>query len=180
MVFVTMWPKPRFRPSSPPFYACTPDATSDAQTRSSWIVTSSLISPAPTLPPVRRSWRDVKMSPMEAIGISYLPTSTHLLDSSPVSRIVIRCLPPSEIRSMASSRQPQAPRMVGFVAGTKAAASRLRGRRTWNVMRRSTGMGPRSLAVRLRNVRGRGKRGLRGRISWLIIGVVSIVGLWVI
>lgn len=176
MVTVTLWPKPRFRPSSPPFCACTPDATSDARTRSSSIATSSLISPAPTLPQVRRSWRDVKTSPMEVIGT----TSTHLLDSSPIFRIVIRCLPPSEIRSMASSRQPQAPRTVGFVAGTKAAASRLRGRRTWNVMRRSTGMGPRSLAVRLRDVRGRGKRGLRGRISWLIIGVVSIVGLWAI
>lgn len=175
MAVVITLPKTRFRPPSPRFCVYTPDAMSDARTRSSWIATSSLISPAPTVPPARRSWRAVDMSPMDVIGISYLPTSTHLPDSSPVSRMAIRRLLPSEIRSMAF----QAPRLVGFVAGTKAAASCLRGRRIWNGMRRSTGMGLGSLAVRLPIVRGRGTGGLRGRISWLIIGDASTVGVWV-
>ena len=55
-----------------------------------------------------------------------------------------------------------------------AAASRSRVRLIWSAMPKRISWGPESMGVRLRHVRGRGVRGLRGRINWVIIGSVSI------
>lgn len=159
-------------PSSSSFCACTPDATSSARMRSFWIAMSKLISSVATVLSVGRSClcRRQHVQHFADVASLYLYAPAGPYDSSRnLSLTSLSRAAPIDGFSVTDSKDRFFCGHGGCSKTFTRAAGPLRVRLIWNAMPKCTRKGLQSTGVRPRDVRGMGQRGLRGRISWLII-----------